>query len=204
MTTPSAHPATASARVLLQSLAALGVRDVVLSPGSRSAPLAYALADAALPDGERPAGAPALRLHVRIDERTAAFLALGLAKAAVAQGDVRPVAVVTTSGTAAANLHPAALEAAHAGLPLVLVTADRPHELRGTGANQTTEQVGLFGSAVRFAADVPAPTGRPGEARDLRHVVSRALAAAAVSYTHLRAHETVPVMGCGGVGGVGG
>lgn len=178
MTTASTHPATASARVLLQTLAALGVRDVVLSPGSRSAPLAYALADAALPDDERPAGAPALRLHVRIDERTAAFLALGLAKAAVAQGEVRPVAVVTTSGTAAANLHPAALEAAHAGLPLVLVTADRPHELRGTGANQTTEQVGLFGSAVRFAADVPAPTGRPGEARDLRHVVSRALAAA--------------------------
>ena len=83
-------------------------------------------------------------------------------------GAPRPVAVVTTSGTAVANLHPAVLEAHHAGVPLLLLTADRPHELRGTGANQTTDQVGIFGSAVRFALDVPAPDGPPGEARDLR------------------------------------
>lgn len=171
-------PAPHSARVLLQALAASGVRDVVLAPGSRSAPLAYALADADLPDGTRPDGAPALRLHVRVDERSAAFLALGLARGARAAGDDSPVAVVTTSGTAVANLHPAVLEAHHAGLPLVLLTADRPHELRGTGANQTTHQVGLFGPAVRLTADVPAPTGRPGEDRDLRHVVSRAVAVA--------------------------
>ena len=171
-------PATTAARVLVQALAALGVRDAVLAPGSRSAPLAYALADAARPDGQRPAGAPPIRLHVRTDERAAAFLALGLAKAADAIGERRPVVVVTTSGTAVANLHPAVLEAHHAGLPLVLLTADRPHELRGTGANQTTAQVGIFGAAVRLSADVPAPVGRSGEDRDLRNLLSRAVAAA--------------------------
>ncbi|MCC2309552.1 2-succinyl-5-enolpyruvyl-6-hydroxy-3-cyclohexene-1-carboxylic-acid synthase [Cellulomonas chengniuliangii] len=171
-------PATTAARVLVQALAALGVRDAVLAPGSRSAPLAYALADAARPDGQRPAGAPSIRLHVRTDERSAGFLALGLAKAAEAIGERRPVVVVTTSGTAVANLHPAVLEAHHAGLPLVLLTADRPHELRGTGANQTTAQVGIFGAAVRLTADVPAPVGRSGEDRDLRNLLSRAMAAA--------------------------
>lgn len=184
VTTPPAprpDPATAAARVLVQALAALGVEDVVLAPGSRSAPLAYALADAARPDPDRPAGAPSLRLHVRVDERSAAFLALGLIRAS-AHGDQpqppRPVAVVTTSGTAVANLHPAVLEAHHSGLPLLLLTADRPHELRGTGANQTTDQVGIFGTAVRLAVDVPAPVGLPDEARGLRRTVSRAVAAA--------------------------
>ena len=183
------NPSTDSARVLVQALAALGVRDVVLAPGSRSAPLAFALVEAALPEGERPPNAPEVRLHVRIDERDASFLALGLAKASpwadVATGPgegrpamARPVAVVTTSGTAVANLHPAVLEAHHAGVPLLLLTADRPHELRGTGANQTTEQPGMFGTAVRLAADVPAPTGRPGEDRDLRALTARAVAAA--------------------------
>uniref|UniRef100_UPI0028F0E554 thiamine pyrophosphate-binding protein n=1 Tax=uncultured Cellulomonas sp. TaxID=189682 RepID=UPI0028F0E554 len=176
-------PATTAARVLVQTLAVLGVEDVVLSPGSRSAPLAYALADAARPDGERPAGAPALRLHVRVDERSAAFLAVGLAKASAHGPDdqvhpPRPVALVTTSGTAVANLHPAVLEAHHSGLPLIVLTADRPHELRGTGANQTTDQVGIFGTAVRLAVDVPAPVGLADESRGLRRTVSRAVAAA--------------------------
>jgi len=186
MSESPAAPATTAARVLVQALARLGVRDVVLSPGSRSAPLAYALAVAAQPDGDRPAGAPSITLHVRVDERAAAFLALGIARGTAAfEGGPdgrptgpRPVAVVTTSGTATANLHPAVLEAHHAGVPLVLLTADRPHELRGTGANQTTDQVGLYGSAVRFAADVPAPSGRPGEDRDLRQLVARAVSAA--------------------------
>jgi len=177
-----ASPAVASARVLVQALAALGVEDVVLAPGSRSAPLAYALADAAMPDDERPEHAPALRLHVRIDERAAGFLALGLAKASAhtddGPGTARPVAVVTTSGTAVANLHPAVLEAHHSGVPLVVLTADRPHELRGTGANQTTDQVGIFGSALRLAVDVPAPVGLPHEARDVRATAARAVAAA--------------------------
>ncbi|HEY0118049.1 MAG TPA: 2-succinyl-5-enolpyruvyl-6-hydroxy-3-cyclohexene-1-carboxylic-acid synthase [Cellulomonas sp.] len=176
-------PAIDAARVLVQSLAALGVRDVVLAPGSRSAPLALALADAARVD-DRPAGAPVLRLHVRIDERSAGFLALGLARAAAAaEPPGTPVAVVTTSGTAVANLHPAVLEAHHSGLPLLVLSADRPHELRGTGANQTTEQPGIFGTAVRLAFDVPAPTGLPSEARDLRSVVARAVAAATGSRT---------------------
>ncbi|NMR18792.1 2-succinyl-5-enolpyruvyl-6-hydroxy-3-cyclohexene-1-carboxylic-acid synthase [Cellulomonas fimi] len=201
-----AGPATAAARVLVQALARLGVRDVVLAPGSRSAPLAYALAAASLPDGERPAGAPTIRLSVRIDERSAAFLALGLARGSAvpahgaaepphgaasrgpadgttAGGGARPVAIVTTSGTATANLHPAVLEAHHAGVPLLVLTADRPHELRGTGANQTTDQVGLFGSAVRLSVDVPAPSGRPGEHADVRQLASRAVAAALGSRT---------------------
>ncbi|MBD7981710.1 2-succinyl-5-enolpyruvyl-6-hydroxy-3-cyclohexene-1-carboxylic-acid synthase [Oerskovia merdavium] len=169
---PVLPPALVAAREIVESLVADGVTDVVLSPGSRSAALAYAL-DAADAAGR-------LTLHVRIDERTAAFLALGLSRgSAITEGrDLRPVAVVTTSGTAAANLHPAVLEAHHTGVPLVLVTADRPHELRGTGANQTTDQVGLYGGAVRHAVDVPAPDGRPGETRDLRAVLVRALAAA--------------------------
>ncbi|MBO1752434.1 2-succinyl-5-enolpyruvyl-6-hydroxy-3-cyclohexene-1-carboxylic-acid synthase [Actinotalea sp. BY-33] len=174
---PAAGASTRAARVLLQALAALGVREVVLSPGSRSAPLAYAVAEAARPARERDPAAPAVALHVRIDERDAAFLALGIARGARATGDPRPVAVVTTSGTAVANLHPAVLEAHHAGLPLLLLTADRPHELRGTGANQTTQQVGLL-EPVRLTLDLPAPTGRPGEDRDLRHAASRAVAAA--------------------------
>ncbi|WP_265520534.1 2-succinyl-5-enolpyruvyl-6-hydroxy-3-cyclohexene-1-carboxylic-acid synthase [Oerskovia flava] len=178
-------PSIVAARRLVADLVAGGVADVVLAPGSRSAPLAYAVAEAA--DAGR------LRLHVRIDERSAAFLALGLARGAALTGAgdgpdggepstfatrAAPVAVVTTSGTAAANLHPAVLEAHHSGVPLVLLTADRPHELRGTGANQTVDQVGLYGSAVRLAVDVPAPTGRADEPRDLSTLVTRALAAA--------------------------
>ncbi|MCL2594469.1 MAG: 2-succinyl-5-enolpyruvyl-6-hydroxy-3-cyclohexene-1-carboxylic-acid synthase [Promicromonosporaceae bacterium] len=190
----SQPPAIAAAQALVAALAEHGVRDVVLCPGSRSAPLAYALAEAD--------AAGSIRLHVRVDERSAGFLALGLTKGAnrwapdwlaydaphpdASRSDTirvrgslpRPVAVVTTSGTAVANLHPAALEAHHSGLPLVLITADRPHELRGTGANQTTDQVGIFGGAMRFVADVPAPGGREGELRDLVITVTRALTAA--------------------------
>ncbi|MEO7446802.1 MAG: thiamine pyrophosphate-binding protein, partial [Humibacillus sp.] len=108
----------------MQQLWLAGVRDVVLAPGSRSAPLALVL-DAADEDG-------ALRLHVRVDERSAGFLALGLTT-----GSRRPVAVVTTSGTAVGNLLPAVMEAHHTGRRLVVVSADRPDRLRGTGANQT-------------------------------------------------------------------
>lgn len=121
-----------------------GVRDIVLSPGSRSQALALAAAEF-----ER---AGQVSLHVRIDERGAAFLALGLA---VESG--RPVLVVTTSGTAVANLHPAVLEAHHSGVPLILLTADRPAELRGIRANQTTHQPDIFGVATRLSEDVAAP-----------------------------------------------
>jgi 2-succinyl-5-enolpyruvyl-6-hydroxy-3-cyclohexene-1-carboxylate synthase len=126
----------ARATHLLRGLLAAGVREVVLAPGSRSAPLALALyaADAA---GD-------LRLHVRLDERSAGFLALGLTI-----GSRSPVAVVTTSGTAVGNLLPAVMEAYHAGRPVIVVSADRPASLRGTGANQTTWQDGIFGVFAR-------------------------------------------------------
>jgi 2-succinyl-5-enolpyruvyl-6-hydroxy-3-cyclohexene-1-carboxylate synthase len=133
--------ATALARAVVEALLGAGVRQVVLAPGSRNAPLSFALYDAA-------AGG-ALTLHTRIDERTGGFLALGIAKASR-----QPAAVVTTSGTAAANLHPALMEAAHAGIALVAVTADRPARLRGTISNQTTDQAGMFGTAVVEATDV--------------------------------------------------
>lgn len=161
------NPSTAFARVLVDELVRGGVGDAVLSPGSRSAPVALALA-AAERDGR-------LRLHVRIDERTAAFLALGLARASG-----RPVPVLTTSGTATAHLHAAVLEADASGVPLLALTADRPPELRATGANQTIEQAGLYGGAVRWAADVGVPEGgREAEQnRYWRSVVAKALTVA--------------------------
>lgn len=138
------NPSTELARSVVQAMLDAGVREVVLSPGSRNAPLAFAVYDAA--------AAGLLRLHTRIDERTAAFLALGLTRVGAR------AAVVCTSGTAVANLHPAVLEAAHAGLDLVVVTADRPEYLRGTGASQSTDQLEIFGSMAEFA-DVAA--GQP-------------------------------------------
>jgi 2-succinyl-5-enolpyruvyl-6-hydroxy-3-cyclohexene-1-carboxylate synthase len=197
------------ARDVVRALVEAGVRDVVLAPGSRSAPLAHALHSAE--------GAGWLRITVRIDERVAGFVALGLSRAGeMAQAEPappgtaaaaaplpatsanpftaadtpalgvvaaapppaaerRPVAIVTTSGTAVANLHPAVLEADAAGIPLILLTADRPHELRGTGANQTTQQVGIFGPALRHAVDAPA--GGPAGRAIAQHV-RRAVAAA--------------------------
>jgi 2-succinyl-5-enolpyruvyl-6-hydroxy-3-cyclohexene-1-carboxylate synthase len=164
------NPSTALARVLVDELARAGVAEAVLAPGSRSAPLAFALhaADA----GGR------LRLHVRVDERTAGFLALGLAKTGGG-----PVVVVTTSGTAVGNLLPAVMEASHAGLPLVVLSADRPAELRDAGANQTTDQVRIFGGFVRWSADIP-PSLEPGQGGYWRRVVGQALAASAGARTN--------------------
>ncbi|MGB3829069.1 MAG: 2-succinyl-5-enolpyruvyl-6-hydroxy-3-cyclohexene-1-carboxylic-acid synthase [Ornithinimicrobium sp.] len=159
------HPSTALSTVLIDEWVRCGVQEVVLCPGSRSAPLAYAAAEA-----ER---AGRLRLHVRVDERSAGFLALGLAKVSR-----RPAVVITTSGTAVANLHPAVLEASHADVPLVVISADRPAELRGTGANQTTVQPGIFAGALRFEHDQPPAQGRPGEQASWRSTVCRAHAAA--------------------------
>lgn len=142
------NPSTAQARVVVDELIRGGVRDVVLCPGSRNAPLAFALHDA-----DR---AGRLRLHVRIDERTAGYLAIGLAVAERA-----PVCIAMTSGTAVANLGPAVVEANYARIPLVVLSANRPYELLGTGANQTFEQLGYFGTQVRasislgLAEDVP-------------------------------------------------
>ena len=159
------NPSTALARVLVDELVRGGVREAVLAPGSRSAPLAFALHEA---DSQG-----RLRLHVRVDERSGAYLALGLAR-----GSGVPAVVVTTSGTATANLHPAVLEAAHADVPLLLITGDRPPELRGTGANQTVEQVGLYGGAVRWAADLAPPEQRAGQQAYWRAVTCQALSAA--------------------------
>ena len=159
------NPSTALARVLVDELVRGGVREAVLSPGSRSAPLAFALHDAD--------AAGRLRLHVRIDERSAAFLALGLAKASGV-----PVPVVTTSGTATANLHPAVLEADTAGVPLLVLTADRPPELRGTGANQTVDQLGLYGGAVRLFVELGTPGARAGDQAAWRSRACRVLSAA--------------------------
>ncbi|GBE65201.1 2-succinyl-5-enolpyruvyl-6-hydroxy-3-cyclohexene- 1-carboxylate synthase [Mycobacterium sp. MFM001] len=132
------NPSTAQARVVVDELIRGGVRDVVLCPGSRNAPLAFAMQDA-----DR---AGRLRLHVRIDERTAGYLAIGLAVGAGA-----PVCVAMTSGTAVANLGPAVVEANYARVPLIVLSANRPYELLGTGANQTMEQLGYFGTQVRAA-----------------------------------------------------
>ncbi len=130
------NPSTTQARVVVDELIRGGVRDVVLCPGSRNAPLAFALQDA-----DR---SGRIRLHVRIDERTAGYLAIGLAIGAGA-----PVCIAMTSGTAVANLGPAVVEANYARVPLIVLSANRPYELLGTGANQTMEQLGYFGSQVR-------------------------------------------------------
>ena len=145
---PQLPPAMADARSLVAALLAEGVREVVLCPGSRSAPLADALADAA--DAGR------MRLRVVLDERSAGFIALGAARAHALSGHSRCAAVVTTSGTAVSNLHPAVSEADAAGIPLLVISADRPHELVSTGASQTTEQTGLFAPALRLGVDLPA------------------------------------------------
>ena len=171
---PQLPSALADARSLVAALLAEGVREVVLCPGSRSAPLADALADAA--DAGR------MRLRVVLDERSAGFIALGAARAHALTGHSRCAAVVTTSGTAVANLHPAVSEADAAGIPLLVISADRPHELVGTGASQTTEQTKLFAPALRLGVDLPADLAADlgGHAADaaITGQVRRAVAAA--------------------------
>ena len=166
---PTGSGAVDQAIAIWSALAELGVTDAVLAPGSRSAPLVYGLA------GPQLAGA--VRAHVRIDERAAAFTALGLSRF----DPEHPAVVVTTSGTATAHLHAAVMEAHHSRIPLIVLTADRPAELRDVGANQTTRQAGMFRSLVRLDADLPAPTAEAATATELRTAVStmaRAVAAA--------------------------
>ncbi len=137
----SAAANTATARALVDGLARAGVRDACVTPGSRSTPLTVALAEQ-----------DAIRPWLHLDERSSAFFALGLARASN-----RPVALACTSGTAAVNFHPAAVEASLSRVPLILCTADRPLRLRNVGAPQTIDQVGLYGSSVRWERDLPAP-----------------------------------------------
>lgn len=160
-------PSILTATTVLRALAERGMRHLVVSPGSRSAPLAYAAA-AAHASG-------ALSVHVRIDERDAAFTALGIARSTG-----HPCAVLTTSGTAVGELLPAAMEAAHAGVPVVVLSADRPPELRGTGANQTTRQPGMFSTFVRAEVDVLPPGGSGTEAEQRAEIDAALLAPLAV------------------------
>jgi 2-succinyl-5-enolpyruvyl-6-hydroxy-3-cyclohexene-1-carboxylate synthase len=160
------NPSTAFGTVFADELARCGLREAVIAPGSRSTPMAMAL-HALERDGR-------IRLHVRIDERSASFTALGLAKASG-----RPVAVLCTSGTAAANFHPAVIEADESGVPLLVLTADRPPELRGTGASQTIDQVKLYGSAVRWYAEAEVPQPRQGAVAYWRSLACQAWAQAA-------------------------
>src|ERR687887_1319236 len=153
---------TALASALVEELARCGMRHAVLAPGSRSTPLAVALWRE-----------PSIEVSVIVDERSAGFFALGAAQATGA-----PVAVLCTSGTAAANLHPAVCEADEAAIPLVVLTADRPPELRGIGAGQTIDQLKLYGSAVRWFCEVGTQDADDEGLLHFRSVACRAYAAA--------------------------
>jgi 2-succinyl-5-enolpyruvyl-6-hydroxy-3-cyclohexene-1-carboxylate synthase len=167
------NPSTAFGIAFCDELARCGLREVVIAPGSRSTPLAMAFSDL-----ERQGR---IRLHVRIDERSASFTALGLAKMSR-----RPAAVLCTSGTAAANFHPAVIEADESGVPLLVLTADRPPELRSTGANQAIDQIKLYGGAVRWFCEAGVPERWPGMTAYWRSLACQAWAHA-----------------CGGAGGPG-
>ena len=158
----AANPSQALAVVLVDELARCGVSDAVLAPGSRSTALAMAFHDD-----------PRIRLHVEIDERSAGFLALGLARATG-----RPAPVVVTSGSAVANLHPAVIEADQGQVPLLLLTADRPPELRQTGANQTIDQAAIFGRSTRWQVDLGVAEDRRTANGLWRSSTCRAVAAA--------------------------
>jgi 2-succinyl-5-enolpyruvyl-6-hydroxy-3-cyclohexene-1-carboxylate synthase len=165
MTVP--NPSTLWAQIFVEELARAGLRHVCIAPGSRSTPLTTAFA-----------GHPAMTVYSLLDERGASFFALGLA---LAEG--QPAALVCTSGTAAANFHPAVIEAFYAQVPLLVLTTDRPPELRHSGANQTVDQVKLYGDHVRWFVDVGLPENEPADLtlRALRTLACRALAVAAGS-----------------------
>ncbi|MCX6019360.1 MAG: 2-succinyl-5-enolpyruvyl-6-hydroxy-3-cyclohexene-1-carboxylic-acid synthase [Chloroflexi bacterium] len=153
-----------AASLFVDELAACGLRHVCIAPGSRNTPLTLAFA-----------AHPSLRVHSLLDERGAAFYALGLALATRC-----PVAVLCTSGSAVANFFPAVVEAHMSGVPLLVLTADRPHELRHSGANQTIDQIGFFGGYALWSVDMPLPDNAPSAIvmRNLRTTAARALATA--------------------------
>lgn len=160
-------PATLLARAVVAALVEAGVKRVVISPGSRNAPLTYALADAAQ--------AGYLQLRVVVDERSAAFVALGASRSDwLHEGLARPAVAVMTSGSAVANAHPAVVEADAAGVPLIILSADRPHALVNTGASQTTVQTGIFGAATRYQADLGDTNASDAVANQVRRAVAAA------------------------------
>ena len=181
-------PAALLARAVVASLVEAEVKRVVISPGSRNAPLTYALADAAQ--------AGYLQLRVVVDERSAAFVALGASRADwLREGLARPAVAVMTSGSAVANAHPAVMEADAAGVPLIILSADRPYALVNTGASQTTVQTGIFGAATRYQADL----GDTSAGGAVANQVRRAVAAASGYLTldpgpvHLNVHLAPPL-----------
>ena len=161
------NPATLLARAVVAALVEAGVKRVVISPGSRNAPLTYALSDAAQ--------AGYLQLRVVVDERSAAFVALGASRSDwLHEGLARPAVAVMTSGSAVANAHPAVVEADAAGVPLIILSADRPHALVNTGASQTTVQTGIFGAATRYQADLGDTNASDAVANQVRRAVAAA------------------------------
>ncbi|WP_110927339.1 2-succinyl-5-enolpyruvyl-6-hydroxy-3-cyclohexene-1-carboxylic-acid synthase [Bacillus massiliglaciei] len=154
---------TAYAAAFIDELSQNGVTDVVVSPGSRSTPLSMLLAEH-----------PNIKIHINVDERSASFFALGLAKALK-----KPVAVVCTSGTAAANFYPAVIEAKYSRVPLIVLTADRPHELRDVGAPQAIDQIHLYGKNAKWFVEMAIPENNHEIIRYARTVGARAVATAA-------------------------
>lgn len=153
---------TACVGSFVDELARCGLRHVVISPGSRSTPLTMVFQKH-----------PRIRVWMHVDERSAGFFALGIAKA-----KREPVALVCTSGTAAANYFPAVTEAKLSRVPLIVLTADRPHELRDVGAPQTMDQLHLFGTHVKWFVDMPLPETAPSLVRHIRTTAARAMATA--------------------------
>lgn len=156
---PTENAGRAFALVLVDELARQHVRHAVIAPGSRSTPIALALLEH-----------PDIEVHMRVDERSAAYLALGIAKSSR-----QAVPVLCTSGTATTYFHGAVMEADLARVPLLVLTADRPPELHGIGANQTVEQSGLYGGAVRWSCDVPPPAASVGAVKQWREIAMRAV-----------------------------
>lgn len=174
MTPSEADIALACMSAFVEQLVSCGLTDGCVSPGSRSTPLALALRRS-----------PDVRIHLHLDERASAFFALGLAKASA-----RPVVLACTSGTAAAEYLPAVVEASMTRVPLLVLTADRPAELRNVGANQTIEQPGIYGPYVRSSVDAEVPGDRP-EAGYWRDLAERAWAGA-VSHPPRPVHVNLP------------
>ncbi|HNS40471.1 MAG TPA: 2-succinyl-5-enolpyruvyl-6-hydroxy-3-cyclohexene-1-carboxylic-acid synthase [Promineifilum sp.] len=160
----TSNPNTHWMSIFVEELVANGLKAVCIAPGSRSTPLTLAFA-----------AQQGVKIYRHLDERSAGFFALGLA-----QATRRPVALVCTSGTAAANFHPAIIEAYYAHVPLLVLTADRPDELRGSGANQTIDQIKMYGDHVRWSVEAPTPQNDAPDVvlRYLHTLAARAYAAA--------------------------